>query len=104
MTRLSHAADEYYEGLQRTPELESSVVTTAVWQVASNSSYLTSCSGNEASHKQQANDDDSKKLLRLKMQRLLLLLLWRRERPPHKRTSVKTSNETGGNGYRKPGK
>ena len=35
MTKLPHATDEYDEGLQRTPESERSVVTTAVWYVDS---------------------------------------------------------------------
>ena len=42
VAKLPHAADEYDEGLQRTPELESLMVTTAVWHVDSNMSYHTS--------------------------------------------------------------
>ena len=42
VTKLPHAADEYDEGVQRAPELEKSVVTTAVWQVDSNSRNHTS--------------------------------------------------------------
>ena len=37
-----YRTQEYVEGLQRTPGLKSSLVTTAVWRVASNSKYHTS--------------------------------------------------------------
>ena len=99
-TKLPHAADESDEGLQRTPELESSVVTTAaaVSQVDSNSRChhtSTSSSSNRASVTQATSKTmtttTAKTLKRLKLQQLLLLLLllWRRARPPHQRTSVK---------------
>ena len=48
-TKLPHAADEYDEGLQRTPELDSSVVTTTVWQVDSDARYHTRITSNKKS-------------------------------------------------------
>ena len=97
-TKLPHAADEQYEGLQLTTELERRQQSCA--HVDSSSSYDTkyhtsiTSSSNRASvtqATQQANHDhDGKKVMTLKQQRLqrLLLLLWRRGRPPHQRTSV----------------
>ena len=65
VTTLPYAADEYDEGLQRAPELESSMVATAVWQVHPNSSCRTYSSSNKQSkyHTKQATskanrDDD----------------------------------------------
>ena len=68
VAKLPHAADECDEGLQRTPEIESSLVTTAVWQIHSNPSYDTSInsSSNEQSKyhtnqaTQQANREDDR--------------------------------------------
>ena len=67
VVKVPHAADKYDEGLQRTPELEISMVTTAVWQVHSNSSYRQSSNSNKQSKchtkqaTQQANHvDDSR--------------------------------------------
>ena len=49
VAKLPHAADEYDEGLQRTPELDSSVVTTTVWQVDSDARYHTRITSNKKS-------------------------------------------------------
>ena len=62
-TKLSHAANEYDEGLQRAPELESSVVTTAVWQVDSSPRHHTAravvaAATEQVLHMQQANHGD----------------------------------------------
>ena len=46
VTKLPHAADEHDEGLQRTPELESSAVSTAV----SNSRHHTSSSSKHSNY------------------------------------------------------
>ena len=63
VAKLPHAADEYDESLRLTPELESSMVATAVWQVHCNSSYHT-CSSSDKQSKDRTkqanhNDDDS---------------------------------------------
>ena len=62
VTTLPHAADEYDEHFQRTPELASSMVTTAMRQIHLNSSYHTSSRSNKQSrchaNKQQASHDD----------------------------------------------
>ena len=111
VAKLPHASDENDEGLQRTPEFESSMVMTAVWQVHSNST-INSIADDDDEGLQRTPEFESsmvmtavwqvhsnstinsyhaskfKTLMRLKLQRLLLLLLRRRERPRHKRTSV----------------
>ena len=74
-TKLPHAPNVYDEGLQRTPGLERSVVTTAVWQVDYKSRYhmntVSVAAPEQVSYKQKANHDD----IRLKLQLLLQLLL-----------------------------
>ena len=108
MTKLPHAADEYDEGLQRTPELERQQQTSVACRFLLEASYHTrrvvAATTEQVSHnKQQANhdDDDSRKTNEAEAAAAAAAAAVAARPPSPQTNDPRITKETHGNGYRK---
>ena len=104
MTKLPHAADAYGKGLQRTPSLESLVVTTAV--MAGIIRLIAATAQSKYHTSKQANIDDDSRTTKEAEAAAAAAAVLEAARAPSPQTNGRrmAKRGTGENGYRKQGK